>query len=121
MDIFCKIIEGDIPSRKIYEDEIVSVIMDVNPRSNGHLLIIPKKHYKDLFDIDKDVLSHVIEIGKKMGALLIDRLGCDGITLEVNNGISQEVKHFHLHIIPKYKEKNELMDIDSIYERLRGK
>ena len=119
MDIFCKIIKGEIPSKVIYEDEIVMVIMDVNPRSNGHLLVIPKKHYKDLFEIDMNVLNHIMEIGKKMGELLMEKLGCDGITLEENNGISQEVKHFHLHVIPKYEGNDEMKDIDSVYIKLK--
>ena len=57
--VFCKIVNGDIPSKCLYEDELVMVIMDVNPSSNGHSLIIPKKHYKDLFDIDIVLLPHV--------------------------------------------------------------
>lgn len=117
MDIFCKIIKGEIPSKTIYEDEMVMVIMDVNPRSNGHCLIIPKKHYQDLFDIEDNVLEHIMKIGKEMAKKIIEMLECDGITLEQNNGISQEVKHFHLHLIPKYKDKNN-MDIEEIFYKL---
>ena len=118
MDIFCRIISGEIPSRVVFEDEIVKVIMDVNPRSNGHLLVIPKTHYQDLFDIDIKVLSHIMEVGKKMGELLVERLECKGITLEENNGICQEVKHFHLHMIPKYEIKTDLEDIDKVFNKL---
>ena len=118
MDIFCRIINGEIPSRVVFEDEIVKVIMDVNPRSNGHLLVIPKTHYQDLFDIDIKVLSHIMEVSKKMGELLIKKLDCKGITLEENNGIVQEVKHFHLHMIPKYETKIELEDIDKVFKKL---
>ena len=118
MDIFCRIINGEIPSRVVFEDEIVKVIMDVNPRSNGHLLVIPKTHYQDLFDIDTKVLSHIMEVSKKMGELLIEKLDCKGITLEENNGIVQEVKHFHLHMIPKYETKKELEDIDKVFKKL---
>ena len=118
MDIFCRIINGEIPSRVVFEDEIVKVIMDVNPRSNGHLLVIPKTHYQDLFDIDSNVLSHIMEVSKKMGELLIEKLDCKGITLEENNGIVQEVKHFHLHMIPKYETKTELEDIDKVFKKL---
>ena len=66
MDIFCKIINGEIPSKKIYEDNEVIVIMDVNPRANGHLLVIPKEHYKDLLDIKQDTLNHILEVSKEM-------------------------------------------------------
>ena len=117
MDIFCKIIKGEIPSKKLYEDELVMVIMDVNPRSNGHCLIVPKEHCQDLFDIEKDVLYHIIEIAKKIANMLIEKLGCDGISLEQNNGISQEVKHFHLHLIPKYSEGKN-MDIEDVFHKI---
>ena len=70
MDIFCKIVKGEIPSKTIYEDEVVMVIMDVNPRSNGHCLIIPKKHYQDLFDIEDSVLDHIMKKGKEMAEKL---------------------------------------------------
>ena len=117
LDIFCKIINGEIPCKKIFEDELVMVIMDVNPRSPGHVLVIPKKHYQDLFDIDMHTLTHIMEISKKVGELLIEKLDCKGITLENNTGIVQEVKHFHLHIIPKYDEKKN-DDIESIFNKL---
>ena len=118
MDIFCKIIKGEIPSKVIYEDEIVMVIMDVNPRSNGHLLVIPKEHYQDLFDIDSNVLSHIMEVSKIQGKLLMDKLNCQGFTLENNIGEVQEVKHFHLHIIPYYKDKCKIEDTGVIFDKL---
>lgn len=101
----------------IFEDEVVKVIMDVSPRSNGHLLVLPKEHYHDLYDISDEVLSYIMVVARKMGELLTEKLGCDGITLEQNNGISQEVKHFHLHIIPKYTEESS-MDIEEIFNKI---
>lgn len=119
MDIFCRIIEGEIPSYTIYEDEIVKVIMDVNPRSDGHCLVIPKNHYQDLYDIDDNVLSHIMVIGRKMAALLTEKLGCDGITLEENNGRVQEVKHFHLHLIPRYDDKAlAQMSVEEVFHKI---
>lgn len=117
MDIFCKIINKEIPSKIIYEDELVMTIMDVNPRSNGHVLIIPKKHYRDLLDIDTKTLNHIMKIAKEISNKLIDKLDCNGITLEQNNGISQEVKHFHLHIIPKYNKKEKL-ELEEVYNKI---
>ena len=114
MDIFCKMNEGEIPCKKIYEDEEVFVILDINPISNGHCLVIPKVHYKDLYDIDKKVLSHIIDVGIKMGDILKDKLHCEGVTFEQNNGIAQEVKHFHLHVIPRYKY-DDIIDVDEVY------
>lgn len=117
MDIFCKIINGEIPSKKIYEDEKLIVILDINPKSIGHCLVIPKKHYKDLYDIHSEDLNHIMRISKKLSQLLTKKLGCNGITLEQNNGICQEVKHFHLHIIPKYNIEKALT-IDEVFNRL---
>lgn len=116
-DIFCRIIDGEIPSRVIFEDEIVKVIMDVSPRSNGHLLVLPKEHYQDLYDISDDVLSHIMIVARKMSVLLTEKLDCEGVTLEQNNGISQEVKHFHLHIIPKYTKESP-MELEEVFNKI---
>lgn len=109
--IFCKIIDGDIPSMKVYEDDICLAYLDINPDSDGHTLIIPKKHYKDIDDIEDDVLLHIYKTSRKIMKLLKDKLKCDGFSLLQNNGDVQEVKHYHLHIKPYYKDKksNELI------------
>lgn len=118
--IFCKIINGVIPSYKIYEDEQVLVFLDINPASNGHTLIIPKKHYQDMFDIDENTRSHIFEISKKIMNLLEQKLHCDGFTLIQNNGIVEEVKHFHLHIKPAYKNEENLiiLPVEDIYNKI---
>ena len=118
MDIFCKIINNEIPSYTIYEDEIVKVFLDVNPSHNGHTLIIPKKHYQDLFDIDSEVLNHILKITKEIALLLKERLNYDGISLCENNGYGQEVKHFHFHLIPKYKDEEKL-SIEEVFNKLK--
>lgn len=120
MDIFCKIIKGDIPSRCLFEDDKLLVIMDVNPRSNGHSLIIPKTHYQDLYDIDDDTLKHIMKVARNISLLLKEKLNYDGITLEENNGAVQEVKHFHLHLIPYYENK-VINDVDEVYKRIMDK
>ncbi len=117
--IFCKINKGDIPSYTIYEDDIVRVFLDINPKHNGHTLIIPKKHYKDIEDIDMETLSHIMEIAKKIYKLLNDKLNPDGIVLTQNNGIAQDVKHYHLHLVPIYK--NEIvLSVEEIYNKLKN-
>ena len=116
--IFCKIIKGEIPSYTVYEDDIVKVFLDINPLSNGHMLIIPKEHYQDLDDIDINTLSHIMEIAKKMKKLLEERLNIDGLTLIQNNGDVQEVKHYHLHLKPYYKKKQSKKDPKEIFEIL---
>lgn len=116
--IFCKIINGDIPCYKLYEDDLVLCFLDINPDSNGHSLIIPKKHYKDLSDIDEDVLNHIMKVSKKIKNLFEDKLNIDGLTLVQNNGDVQEVKHYHLHLKPYYNEKHELLNIEDIYKKI---
>ena len=106
--IFCKIINGDIPCMKVYEDDVCLAYLDINPDSDGHTLIIPKKHYKDIYDIPNDTLSHIYDISKKIMKLLEEKLGCDGFTLLQNNGSIQEVKHYHLHIKPYYNDKKSI-------------
>lgn len=118
MDIFCKIINNEIPSYTLYEDNIVKVILDVNPTHNGHTLIIPKKHYQDLFDIDEQTLNYILKIAKKISILIKEKLSYDGISICENNGYGQEIKHFHLHLIPKYKEEEKL-SVEEIFNKLK--
>ena len=113
--VFCKIINGEIPSYKIYEDDDILAFLDVNPVSSGHTLIIPKKHTLDLLEIDDSILEKIVMKSKDIANLLIKKLDADGFTLVQNNGIAQEVKHFHLHIIPKYT-KDRKRNIDEIHD-----
>lgn len=109
--IFCKIIKGEIPCMKVYEDEIVLAYLDINPDSDGHTLIVPKNHFKDINDLPKKVHSHIYEVSKVIMKKLEEKLGCKGFSLLQNNGSVQEVKHYHLHIKPVYENKksNELV------------
>lgn len=116
--VFCKIVNGEIPSYTIYEDELVKCFLDINPSSNGHMLIIPKKHFKDIFDIDDDILLHIKDIAKDM-TKKEEVLNIQGMTLIQNNGDAEEVKHFHLHLKPYYKEKQEIIPVESIYNKLK--
>lgn len=116
--LFCKIVNGDIPSKKIYEDEIVVAFLDINPNTVGHTLIIPKKHFKDLSDIDEKTLSHVMNVAKKIKTKLEKKLNIDGLTLVQNNGDIQEIKHIHFHLKPYYK-KGLIMNMQQVYELLK--
>ena len=118
--ISCKIINKEIPCYKIYEDDIVLAFLDVNPTSNGHTLIVPKEHTLDITTISNDTLMHIFECSKKISKLLEEKLGIKGFTLAQNNGISQEVKHFHLHIIPKYNENQALEEVSEIYKKINS-
>lgn len=115
--IFCKIIKGDIPSYTLYEDDYVKCFLDVNPTSNGHTLIIPKKHFTDITDIENDYLIKVFESSRKIISLLKDKMNANGIVLTQNNGSVQEVKHYHLHVIPKYND-NKKMNVEDVYKLL---
>lgn len=126
--IFCKIIKKEIPSYTIYEDELIKVFLDVNPVSNGHMLVIPKKHYENILDIDTNIISHTTDVIKnKLYDLIKENLNCDGLTIAQNNEYGQEVKHYHIHLIPRYKDDNGsmifnkdiLIPIEDIYSKLK--
>ena len=117
MDIFCKIINDELPSKTIYEDDVVRVILDINPRSNGHSLVIPKKHYTDLYEVDNETLIHMWDVAREVSKTIEKKLHSNGCTFEINYGIVQEVKHIHLHIIPRYKYE-DITDASEIYNVL---
>lgn len=116
--VFCDIVSGDNPSFTLYEDETVKVILDAFPNSVGHTLIIPKMHYKDLDDIPIEILSHIMEVAKKIKPRLEEKLKPDSIVLVQNNGEAQKIKHFHLHLLPKFKEIKE-MKVEEVYNLLK--
>ena len=102
--IFCKIVNGDIPSKMLYEDGQFKVILDLGPATKGHALILPKNHYRNLYELPDDMASKVMLLAKKMAFQMTDKLECDGFNLVQNNGeaAGQTVFHFHLHLIPRY-------------------
>lgn len=102
--IFCKIIEGEIPSSKVYEDEKVIAFMDISPVNKGHCLVLPKEHYETIFDISEDVLSETIAIVKKIASAVEKAADCDGINILQNNNkaAGQLVPHIHFHIMPRF-------------------
>ena len=106
--IFCKIAAGEIPSATLYEDDDFRVILDLGPASKGHALILPKEHYRNLYDIDEKTLGRAALLAKKMVTKLTDVLGCDGYNVVQNNEpcAGQTVFHFHMHLIPRYEGDN---------------
>ncbi len=107
--IFCKIANGEIPSKTVYEDENFRAILDLEPAAKGHTLILPKNHYKNLFELPEEVAEEVLVVAKKLGAQLVDKLHSDGLNIMQNNGevAGQTVFHFHMHLIPRYKDDNQ--------------
>ncbi len=115
--VFCKIVMGEIPSYKIYEDDKILAFLDINPYAPGHTLIVPKEHTLDLESIDSETLNHLMSKARDIAKLVTEKLNAPGYTLVQNNGFVQEVKHFHLHIIPKYMKNYEL-DVKDVYEKI---
>lgn len=104
--IFCKIINGEIPSHKVYEDENTFAFLDINPVNIGHTLLVPKKHSQNIFDIETETLQKITPILKKLSLSIKEAVGADGINIISNNGgaAGQLVFHLHLHIIPRFSD-----------------
>jgi len=103
--IFCKIIDGQIPSHKIYENESLLAFLDIFPLSYGHTVVIPKKHYYNFLDMPEDDMRDFFKDLKKISALIKKKLKIDGFNLVQNNfpAAGQVIPHFHFHIIPRMK------------------
>ena len=117
--IFCKIIQGEIPSKVLYEDEFLKVIMDINPTVDGHALIIPKKHYTDYLELEPNIITHMWEVAQKIGPSIMKKMQASSLSLLVNFGDDQQVKHFHMHLLPNFgameeKEKKKVEEVFSI-------
>ena len=110
--IFCKIAAGEIPSKTVYEDDKFRVIMDLGAASEGHALILPKDHYANLMELDEDTAFCVLPLAGKISRAMMKSLNCNGLNLVQNNGeeAGQTVMHFHLHMIPRYKGGNEVIE-----------
>ena len=122
--LFCKIIKGEVPSQKIYEDDKIQVFLDINPTTNGDSLLVPKEHYVTYDELPDDLILHMRDVAKKIELIDREKLGAEGLTLINNNGIGQEIKHFHIHLLPRYQmedfihqvKKESLMELDEVYE-----
>ena len=104
--IFCKIAAGEIPSATIYEDDDFRVILDIEPASKGHALILPKDHYANLYELSDELAAKALIVAKKVITKMTEIVGCDGYNILQNNGeaAGQTVFHFHMHLIPRYKD-----------------
>lgn len=110
--IFCKIIDGKLPSQKIYEDGVVLAFMDLNPINKGHTLIIPKKHAVTILELEEEVLKHMMVIIKKLSKAIVDATNADGFNVMQSNGrhAGQEVDHVHFHIIPRFEDDGKVFN-----------
>lgn len=108
MDVFCKIIAGDLPANVVCEDDDIMCIMDVSPFMPGHVLIIPKKHYTTILDMDDDIIVKIHNTAKKLITKMEERYqDIESVKAVVNYGEEQKVKHYHMHLIPLYKDKKK--------------
>lgn len=107
--VFCKIANGEIPSRTLYEDERFRVILDLGPATRGHALLLPKEHAADLFELPEETASAVLIVAKRVAERMKEKLHFDGMNLVQNNGAAagQTVSHFHFHMIPRYDKDGQ--------------
>ncbi len=122
MCIFCKIVDKELPSYKIYENEYVYAFLDINPCAVGHTLIIPKKHFVNIFDMEEQYAAEIFKAAIHVANLLKEKLNADGVNLINNSGkeAHQAVFHFHLHVLPRFKDDTlnflqPTMKVDSQY------
>lgn len=104
--IFCKIANGEIPSKTLYEDEDFRVILDLGPATRGHALILPKEHADNLYELPEDTAAKTFVLAKKMATKMSEKLQCDGLNIVQNNGeaAGQTVFHLHVHLIPRMND-----------------
>lgn len=108
--IFCKIVNNEIPSYKVYEDDILIAILDISQTTKGHTLVIPKKHYKNLYELDASASSEIFKTVPKIANAIKNAFNPIGLNLIVNTEKPlQTVNHFHIHLIPRYN--NDTLEI----------
>lgn len=129
--IFCKIANGEIPSRTIEENDMFRVVLDVGPATKGHALILPKEHYRNLLDLPEETAAEAIKLAKKLALKMKEKLHCDGVNIVQNNeeAAGQTVFHFHMHVIPRYLEDGQMIgwkpgspsgeELDAVLEELK--
>jgi len=103
--LFCKIVSGELPGQIVDEDELTLAFMDINPATRGHALVVPRRHARDLLEIEVEDLEATIVAAQRLARKASDRLGADGVNLLNSCGQAawQTVYHFHIHVIPRYE------------------
>lgn len=107
-DVFCRIIDGEIPSYKLYEDDDVIAILDISQVTKGHTLVISKKHYENFLATPKEVMHKVMDVAQRIGQAQITTLNAKGVNILSNcyKEAGQTVMHFHVHVIPRYEHSD---------------
>lgn len=120
--LFCDMVAGNVPIYKLYEDDFCIVILDAFPTVDGHTLIIPKKHYEDVTELDEEIVLHMYHVAKKLSKSLMEKLEVTSLSMAVNYGDAQKIKHFHLHLLPNLdKHKKPKMKPEEMYVFLTSK
>lgn len=129
MCIFCSIVQKEIPSHLIYEDDQVIAFLDINPTAVGHTLVVPKEHCDSFLDCPDDLRNHVFEVAQELANKMEKALQCDGINVvsNIHEAAGQSVHHFHVHLIPRYKGDQEIIsfhetkdvDFEALKEKLK--
>ena len=103
---FCKIVSGEIPSKKVYEDESFLAFLDINPANAGHTLIIPKQHYQTIISIPEDDLFGLMKVIKRLASAVRETMVAEGLNIHQSNGTvaGQIIPHLHFHLIPRFKD-----------------
>ena len=103
--IFCKILAGEIPSTAVYEDDDFKAILDVNPAARGNVIILPKNHAANIYELPDEDASKIMVVAKKIATAIEKAYHCDGVNILQNNGeaAGQTVFHLHVHVIPRFK------------------
>ena len=112
--IFCEIASGKIPSEKIYEDKNVFAFLDATPAVDGHILIVPKLHFKDVLETPDKILKDIISVSKNIGKMFEKNFGADGFNIFNNTGESagQKIFHVHFHVVPRFENDGRVLHID---------
>ena len=102
--LFCKIMAGEVPSKKVYEDGSTYVILDINPRNPGHMLVMPKKHYETILEVPEKEAADLFKTAKKMAGRCMSGVRAEGVSIAQSNGrvAGQVVQHMHIHVIPRF-------------------
>lgn len=129
MCIFCKIIKNEVPSYKIYEDDKTLAILDITQVTDGHILVIPKKHYDNFHEADIDTINNCMKTIKELTKTIAKKLNIKGFNIlnNCNEAAGQTVMHLHFHLIPRYNNLDEInisfnrstkFNIEEIYKKL---
>lgn len=111
--IFCKILDGKIPSTTVYEDDSFKAILDAGPAARGHVIILPKNHAANLFELSDEDASKIMVVAKKIAIAIKETYHCDGVNVLQNNGeaAGQSVFHLHVHVIPRFEGDTDTINI----------